>query len=68
MLHEPDWVRLVPRFPISGTDIDMVAERVTERANHWRADDAKPTSQPDMRDTSWAEGQNEMRRRRVANG
>ncbi|WP_416355542.1 hypothetical protein ACLNGM_14990 [Aureimonas phyllosphaerae] len=63
-LREPDWSRTGPLMPDWATDFDMVAERVAERQTAWHAPNARPTNQPEMRDTSWADDQNRRRRER----
>lgn len=65
LLREPDWQRVMPMLPEWGSEIGMVAERVTERHNHWRADDARPTDLPESRNFTWADDRNDRRRRGV---
>lgn len=75
-LHEPDWPRVVPRLPISATDLDRMRERAQEAASldaahgppHWMADDARPANDPEHRDTECADSQNQRRARRMAEG
>lgn len=49
LLRDPDWSRVMPMLPEWGSEIDMVAERVTERMTYWRAEDAVPVHRPEVR-------------------
>ncbi|SHI79560.1 hypothetical protein SAMN02745911_1191 [Aureimonas altamirensis DSM 21988] len=63
LLHSPDWSRVVPMLPKSGTDFDNVADRVADRQYAWIKENARPADRPDLRDFSYADKRNERRRR-----
>jgi hypothetical protein len=69
-LQAPDWNRVSTLAQVSGMDVGKMGNgapkpsfEASDGIGSWHAADAIPANDPDNRDTTWADDQNERRRR-----